>query len=206
MMPTTKLIYLFAFLLLMIGCEQAVSTDYSKISAKTESGKAVHVVVEIPAGTNHKIEYNYENGQFETDTIDGRPRVIDFLPYPGNYGFIPSTLMDETRGGDGDALDILVIGESQPTGTVIEAIPIATLRLLDQGELDTKIIAVPADEMQRVIKATDFQSFLIEYDAAKRIIENWFLRYKGWQVVEFQGWEDERYAWKEIEKWILKSN
>lgn len=206
MIPKTKLLFFLMMVLLLASCKEVSQPDYQKIPARSDSGKAVNVVVEIPAGTNHKVEYNYRNGKFATDTLDGEPRVIDFLPYPGNYGFIPSTLMDEDRGGDGDALDILVIGESLPTGTVIEAIPIATLRLVDRGEVDTKIIAVPASPEKQVIKATDFQAFLIEYDAAKRIIENWFLHYKGWQVVEFLGWENEQYAWEEIEKWSVKAN
>ncbi len=206
MIPKTQFFFFLIIFLLAASCKEVNQPDYRKIPAKTDSGEAINVVVEIPAGTNHKVEYNYQSGKFATDTLNGQPRVIDFLPYPGNYGFIPSTLMDEERGGDGDALDVLVIGESQPTGTVIEAIPIATLRLLDRGEVDTKIIAVPAASEQRAMKAADFQSFLIEYDAAKRIIEQWFLHYKGWQVVEFLGWENEQYAWEEIEKWSVKAN
>ena len=80
------------------------------------------MVVEIPAGTNHKIEYDPSTDSFENDKKDGKDRVISFLPYPGNYGFIPSTLMNKDRGGDGDALDILVIGESEPTGTVLSCL------------------------------------------------------------------------------------
>ncbi|GJM36476.1 MAG: hypothetical protein DHS20C18_54770 [Saprospiraceae bacterium] len=204
MSAKTSFPLVISLLLLGVSCQQISTPDYSKVPAKTASG--INVVVEIPAGTNHKIEYHSESKQFLVDSIDGQVRIIDFLPYPGNYGFIPSTLMDEKRGGDGDALDVLIIGESVPTGTVVEAIPIATLRLLDRGEVDTKIIAVPADPSKQIIKSADFQSFLIEYDAAKRIIENWFLHYKGWQVIEFLGWEDEKHAWQVIEKWNLNSN
>ena len=111
------------------------------------------------------------------DIKNGKERVIDFLSYPGNYGFIPSTLMDEELGGDGDALDILVIAESLETGDTISVIPIGTLLLNDSGELDTKIIAVPADPKKQVIQATDYQTFTVKYNMAQRIVENWFLNY-----------------------------
>lgn len=127
--------------------------------------------------------------------------MIDFLPYPGNYGFIPSTLMEESRGGDGDALDILVIAESLKTGDTISVIPIGTLLLNDRGEEDTKIIAVPADPQKRVLQATDYQTFTVKYNAAQKIIENWFLNYKGLGVTKFVGWKNDRYAMQEIQKW-----
>ena len=172
------------------------------LPALTEEG--VHAVIEIPAGSNHKVEYQPKSGKFEVDQIDGKDRVINFLPYPGNYGFIPSTLMAKEQGGDGDALDILVIGESMTTATVLEVIPIATLLLNDGGEIDTKIIAVPLEEEKRVLKAKNFQDLLITYDAAKQIIENWFLSYKGFGKTELIGWEDEAYAMREIEKWMVQ--
>ena len=133
--------------------------------------------------------------------MKGRERVIRFLPYPGNYGFIPSTLMDAAQGGDGDALDVLVIGESRPTGTVLEAVPVGALRLRDRGEIDTKIIAVPADAGGRVVDVTNFRDLLLQQDAARRIIEEWFLNYKGLGAVELVGWEDEHYAMEAIKRW-----
>ncbi|MEM9261460.1 MAG: inorganic diphosphatase, partial [Bacteroidota bacterium] len=90
---------------------------------------ALNVIVEIPAGTNHKVEYKAGKG-FRIDTLGGGlARIVNFLPYPGNYGFVPSTLMDRERGGDGDPLDVLVLCESLPTGTKIATKPIAVLLL-----------------------------------------------------------------------------
>lgn len=76
-------------------------------------------VIEIPAGTNHKYEYNKSLQQFQQDVRDGRPRMVRFLPYPVNYGFVPSTRMDKNRDGDGDPLDVLLLAESLPTGSVL---------------------------------------------------------------------------------------
>lgn len=168
------------------------------------TGEGFQVMVEIPAGTNKKLEYNSERKKFEAELIDGKERMIHFLPYPGNYGFIPSTLMDTRKGGDGDPMDVLLIAESLPTGSLVEAIPIGTLQLEDRGELDTKIIAVPLDSSLRVFPATTFQDLLLEYDPAKRIIEEWFLYYKGYGQTELIGWQDEQFAWREIERWTIE--
>ena len=164
----------------------------------------VNVIVEIPAGTNTKIEYQTATERFAPDEADGKDRVIDFLPYVANYGFIPSTLMDPARGGDGDALDVLVLGETQATGTLLRVKPIAVLDLIDRGEVDTKIIAVPVLDEQRIMRADSFKDLLIEYDGAKRIIETWFLSYKGLGQVELGGWRDGQAADQEINKWLVK--
>jgi len=153
---------------------------------------------------NQKIEFDYATESFKVDQKDGKDRVIDFLPYPGNYGFVPGTLMSRAKGGDGDALDILVISESLPTGRLIEVIPIAALELLDRGELDTKIIGVPVDSTLRIIQATNFEDFMIEYNIAQTIIKDWFLNYKGLGKVTMKGWKDEKFAQAEIKRWEKK--
>ncbi|MCB0644116.1 MAG: inorganic diphosphatase [Phaeodactylibacter sp.] len=165
------------------------------------SGDYVNAVIEIPAGTNLKMEYHADRQAFLPDSIDGKVRYVNFLPYPANYGFIPSTYMAQQRGGDGDPLDIVVIAEALPSQSILETIPIATLRLLDDGEIDTKIIAVPADPKLRVIQATNYQDFVIHYDAARAILENWFLSYKGIGRTELLGWNDEAFALATIKQW-----
>ena len=89
------------------------------------SEESFNALIEIPAGTNKKYEYDPNQKEFIVDIENGKERVIDFLPYPANYGFIPSTLSKSDTGGDGDALDILVISEAMTTGTVLEALPIS---------------------------------------------------------------------------------
>ena len=195
--------YLFILLPLLVACQQGATPSASyKLSAFSKDG--VHAVVEIPAGTTLKIEYNPRSKRFEPDTLDGSVRRINFLPYLGNYGFIPSTMMDEARGGDGDALDVLVLSESVPVGTVMQVLPIATLLLLDDGEIDTKIIAVPTDTTKRILQVDDFQDLFIHYDVAKRLVEEWFLNYKGANRTTLIGWQDEVYAIEEIKKWSVK--
>lgn len=199
-MSNNLILYLSVLVVLIVFSCQSEGGDVYHAPAFTESG-AINAVIEIPAGTNRKIEFNEENEDFETDQKDGKDRIIDFLPYPANYGFIPSTLMDKERGGDGDALDVLVIAAAQSTGTLMAIRPIAVLNLIDDGKIDTKIIAVPADSSLQIIQVDNFEDFLIKYNAGMRIIETWFLNYKGLGVTRLKNWGNEHDALMEIKKW-----
>ena len=55
-----------------------------------------------------------------------------------------------------------------------------------------------------MIKAENFVDFLLYYDPAKRIIEQWFANYKGPEKVEVIRWEDDTYAWREINRWLAE--
>lgn len=193
------LFFLAIVLSIFFSCQSGEGDAY-RAPAITQSG-AINAVIEIPAGTNKKIEFNSENKRFESDQLDGKDRVVDFLPYPANYGFIPSTLMDQERGGDGDALDVLVIAAAQPTGTLLAIRPIGVLNLIDNGAIDTKIIAIPTDTSLQIIHVDGFEDFLIKYNAGMRIIETWFLNYKGLGQTKLKGWENEQRALMEIKKW-----
>jgi inorganic pyrophosphatase len=109
--------------LIMQACDGLPDTSHSArqpdyYSMSPFENDTLRAVIEIPAGTNNKIEWNQSNRQFLVNQVDGRDRVVDFLPYPGNYGFIPGTMMEEARGGDGDPLDVLVICPSLPTASL----------------------------------------------------------------------------------------
>lgn len=172
--------------------------DHGKTPLKDAQGN-IQAVIEIPAGTNRKYEYNYDSKSFECEIRKGKPRVVKFLAYPGNYGFIPGTLMDKERGGDGDALDVLVLGESVPQGSLIAIHPIAMLKLMDKGEEDHKVIAVPADTELNIVGANSFDELS---DPIKTIIKTWFTSYKGPNKMEFKGWANDSVTMAEILKWI----
>jgi len=181
----------------LISCNKKI--DLYKVSAKSNNGN-FNAVIEIPAGTNKKIEFNNLTQAFEVDKNNGKDRVIQFLPYIGNYGYIPSTYSNPNQGGDGDALDVLVISESVKTGSIIEIIPIAVLKLLDEGEIDYKIIAVPANQSNQIIKVRSDENFSKNYPAVKNIIELWFLNYNKEDEAVIKGWGNREEAITEIEK------
>ena len=163
----------------------------------------LNAVVEIPAGTNTKYEYDKQRLEFKPDVREGHIRRVDFLSYPLNYGFIPSTKMVKERGGDGDPLDVLVLAEHLPTGTVVEVQPIGLLLLKDHGEWDNKVLAIPADPEKRIIRATTWEEFQRDYSIARHIIELFFIYYDGLGTMTLMGWGDDKDALEEVKKWQL---
>ncbi|WP_321252765.1 inorganic diphosphatase [Psychroserpens sp.] len=182
-------------LLMFSSCETKV--DYGEIPLYS-SNNNIQAVIEIPAGTNKKIEYNKTSKAFEIDKKNGKDRVIDFLPYIGNYGFFPSTFSNPDEGGDGDAIDVLVLSENVSTGTIIEVKPIAIMKLIDDGELDYKIIAVPIDKKMQIIKANNYLEFSENYAELKQIIELWFYNYNKDDTAVIKGWGSELEALNEL--------
>ena len=73
----------------------------------------------------------------------GKPRTINYEPYPINYGMIPRTALPTRIGGDGDPLDIIVLGPPLTQGDVVQVKIIGIMKMTDFGERDDKIIAVP---------------------------------------------------------------
>ncbi len=112
--------------------------DFNQILTPGDvDGGVINVVIEIPAGSNHKIEWNRDLAAFELDRVE--PMAF---AKPTNYGFIPQTL-DE----DGDELDALIVTDQPlPTGIFLKAKVIGVMKFEDDGEVDDKIVVVPADD------------------------------------------------------------
>ena len=112
--------------------------DFNQILTPGDADNGiVNVVVEIPQGSSHKIEWNRELAVMQLDRVE--PSIF---AKPTNYGFIPQTL-DE----DGDELDALIItDEPLTTGIFMEAKVIGVLEFVDDNEVDDKVIVVPADD------------------------------------------------------------
>ena len=112
--------------------------DFNKIlDAGDVDNGIINVVIEIPEGSAHKIEWDRKNALMKLDRVE--PQIF---AKPTNYGFIPQTL-DE----DGDELDALIITRTPlPTGIYMEARVIGVMKFVDDGEVDDKIVVVPADD------------------------------------------------------------
>lgn len=141
----------------------------------------VNTVVEIPQGSNLKIEWDRKRAAFMIDRVE--PSIY---AKPVNYGFIPQTL-DE----DGDELDTLVVCSTPiPTGVWLKARVIGVLNFTDDGEADYKIVVVPADDRDT---GDSIQSLDDLGERWKQKIVEHFRHYKdlkkpGTTVVE--GWGD----------------
>ena len=150
--------------------------------------KVIYVVVEIPKKSRNKYEYDEKGGFVKLDRV-----LFSSLHYPGDYGFIPQTLHD-----DGDPLDVLVM-TNEPTfsGCVIEARPLGVFHLIDKGQVDDKILAVPhTDPLFKGYRTLD--------DVPAHFLEevtHFFNVYKDLESaeVEGKGWDGLDRAYAEIE-------
>ncbi len=149
----------------------------------------INVIVEIPMLSRVKYELDKETGLIKFDRVLYSP-----MHYPANYGFVPQTLWD-----DGDPLDVLVLGyEPLTPGTLIEARPIGALDMVDGGEGDIKILAVPARDprFMNTKDISDLEPHITEE------IRHFFEVYKDLQKkeVEVGKWKGREDAEKAVEK------
>ncbi len=156
-------------------------TDYA---AMNDDG-TVNVVVEIPSGTNAKWEVSKADGVLRWEFKNGAPRVVKYLPYPGNYGMVPRTLLPKELGGDGDPLDVIVLGPAEPRGAIVKVHLIGVLKLLDGGEQDDKLLAIQDGGPLGEVK--DIADLDGRFPGVTTIVETWFQSYKGPGVMESKG-------------------
>ena len=151
--------------------------DYIKLPIGDKAPDLVNAVIEIPKESVNKYEYDKHLQVFRLDRTLYSP-----VHYPGDYGFIPSTL-----GFDGDPLDVLVLVEAPSfPGCLMEVRPIGVLRMLDQGKNDEKILCVAeSDPVYREVK--DYSGI---FDHTLREIEHFFSIYKNLEgkKTEIAGW------------------
>lgn len=156
--------------------------------APLNNDSTVNVFVEIPAGFADKWEVSKSGDVLKWDMKDGIPRIVDYVGYPGNYGLIPGTLLPRAQGGDGDPLDVIVLGAAVPRGSIIRVKVIGLLHLRDNHEQDDKLIAVRENTPMYRISAIEELDQL--YPGVTKIIELWFIHYKKGSVIESAGFGD----------------
>src|SRR3989344_8201703 len=149
----------------------------------------IYVVLEIPKGSRNKYEFNEEFGLIELDRVN-----YTAMAHPYDYGFIPGT-----RSEDGDHLDAFVLlDHSAFPGCLVSARPIGVLFMVDGGEKDEKIIAVPAKDprFNHIKDLSDLSPHI------KKEIEHFFLHYKDLQkvIVELKGWGNREKALEIIQR------
>jgi inorganic pyrophosphatase len=154
-------------------------TNYLNLPIGNSAPAEVNAVIEIARGDTNKYEYDKELNVFRLDR-----NLYSPVHYPGDYGFIPSTLSD-----DGDPLDVLVLVDAPSfTGCVMTVRPIGVLKMVDQNKEDEKILAVGLNNP--VYKElTDYQHI---YPHLLREIEHFFSMYKQLEAksTEITGWGD----------------
>ena len=161
----------------------------------TVGSSNINAIVEIPAGTVAKWELDGEDdSRIIWELKNERPRIVNYLGYPGNYGTIPRTALPKELGGDGDPLDVLILGQAVARGAVVSARLIGVMEMLDDGEQDDKLIAVltqdsPFADVQTLAQLD------ADFPGVKEIVSTWFNSYKGADAdIKVLDWKDEQAA------------
>ncbi|KAK9110925.1 hypothetical protein Scep_018444 [Stephania cephalantha] len=144
-------------------------------------------VVEIPKESSAKMEVATDEPYtpIKQDTKKGKLR---YYPYNinWNYGLLPQTwedpslANDEVEGafGDNDPVDVVEIGEVQRNiGEVIKVKPLAALAMIDEGELDWKIVAISVDDPKASL-VNDIDDVEKHFPGTLTAIRDWFRDYK----------------------------
>lgn len=148
-----------------------------------------NVVIEVPKGSQDKYEYSESEDVIKLDRV-----LYGSQRFPFNYGFVP-----ETRAKDGDHADVLLIStNSLFPGVVVEARAIGFMEMVDGGDQDNKILAVPVSDP----RFSDTQNLKDVPEHILKEIQNFFETYKILQKkqVEVKGFDGKDRAIKELEE------
>jgi inorganic pyrophosphatase len=148
-----------------------------------------NVIVECPKGSRVKYEVDKETGLIMFDRVLYSP-----MHYNNNYGFIPQTLWE-----DGDPVDVLVLNdEPLIPGCLVKCRPVGVLDMIDSGEGDAKLLAVPVKDPRwnHVKDIKDVSPHYLEE------VQEFFRVYKNLQKkkVEVGDWKDIKEAIKVVQK------
>ncbi len=156
------------------------------------------VIVEIPRGSKNKYEIDKETGLIALDRVGHTAQA-----YPFDYGFVPQTLWD-----DGDALDVVLLS-TEPffPGLMLKARPVAIMHMVDGGDADEKIIAVPSGDP----RFADIKDIKDVNQHTLKEIAHFFATYKQLQnkvveVGEYEGAEAAKAAFERSTKMYAEKN
>lgn len=163
------------------------------VSLGDNAPEEFNTIIEIPKGSYNKYEIDKETGLIALDRAN-----YSSAPYPFDYGFAPQTLWD-----DDDALDVIVM-TSFPLdpGIMVRVRPVAVMEMIDDGESDFKILAVPADDK----RWEDTQDLNDLNKHALKEYQHFFETYKQLKgkpaPVEIKGYKGKKDAMEAVEKSI----
>jgi inorganic pyrophosphatase len=163
--------------------------NYLELPVGANAPEVINAVIEIPLEGINKYEYDKSLHVFRLDR-----NLYSPVHYPGDYGFIPSTLAD-----DGDPLDALVLVDAPSfPGCVMSVRPIGLLEMTDQGLGDEKVLCVGKGNP----RYNDVWNFSEIYPHMLREITHFFSIYKDLEGkrVEVKGWRDAAFARAKVQE------
>ncbi len=107
------------------------------ISAGKDAPNEITVIIEINKGSLNKYELDKETGLIMLDRVSHTAQT-----FPFDYGFVP-----QSHWHDGDPLDVILLTTAPLIpGILVHARPVAVIDMIDSGDSDAKIIAVPVGD------------------------------------------------------------
>eukprot|EP01012_Entosiphon_sulcatum_P011974 TRINITY_DN17452_c0_g1_i1.p1 TRINITY_DN17452_c0_g1~~TRINITY_DN17452_c0_g1_i1.p1 ORF type:complete len:274 (-),score=55.22 TRINITY_DN17452_c0_g1_i1:74-868(-) len=152
--------------------------------------QVLNYINEIPLGTRPKLEVStkLEHNPIKQDVKKGKLRDFTYGDIPFNYGMLPQTFEDpETEDafvpgvkGDADPVDVVELAAKPiEIGALRRVRVIGCLGLIDEGEMDWKILAVDAASAEaRIWQDAEKNSGDAELAKRLRVVHDWFLNYK----------------------------
>lgn len=168
-----------------------IISPWNGIPYKTETDNTneFRCVVEIPKNSMHKLEMskNIQNNPIVHDT--NKDNSIRTFPFPikWNYGFIPQTWEDPNvkikalnyLSGDNDPVDVVILGdEVYSVGAVLDVKVIGAYAMIDNNEVDYKVIAIDSKQSNsfQINTDQDVRKYLDMNEINE--IKEWFRAYK----------------------------
>ena len=176
--------------------------DFSRVSPLAQGGSVaephgIHAIIETPMASRNKTNFNEELRLFQfSRTL--RAGMI----WPCDFGFVPQTLA-----GDGDPLDVALLGEA-PTfpGCLVRARVIGAIGLIKNGEENNRILAVPARSLKaasRFDETMDLSDMNARHIREVEAFLSDYNTFEGHQI-ELTGWRDANAAWQLVLEAIQK--
>ena|SRR3989344_4917956 len=149
----------------------------------------MNVIIEINKGSKNKYEIDKKTGLIALDRA-----MHTSQDYPFDYGFVPQSYWH-----DNDALDVIILTTFPlAPGILVRARPVAVMNMIDSGEGDDKVIAVPADDP----RWDDVQDLADINKHTIKEIEHFFTTYKQLQnkEVKVNGFKGKKEAEESFEE------
>lgn len=166
---------------------------WHEVSLGKNAPEIFNAIIEIPKGSYNKYEIDKETGLIALDRAN-----YTAAPYPFDYGFVPQTYWE-----DNDPLDVIVLTTFPLNpGILVPVRPVAVFDMIDDGDSDMKIIAVPAGDK----RWDDIKDLEDLNKHSLKEFEHFFQTYKALKgkpaPVETRGYKGKKEAIKIIEKSI----
>ncbi len=162
---------------------------WHEVELGDQSPEKFNVIIEIPKWSKNKYEIDKKTGLIKLDRA-----MKTAQDYPFDYGFAPQTYWE-----DGDALDVVVLTTyALHPGILVEVRPVGIMKMIDDGDSDDKIIAVPEnDERWKVIQNLEDVN-----EHTLKEIRHFFETYKSIEdkKVEISGFEGKDKAMEAVRK------